>query len=78
MNGNEPAYPQALEFVPCINPSGLTKRELFASMVLQGMAASNGTDGAYYSSASSTASQAVEWADALLAELAKPTEVAHA
>lgn len=48
---------------------GLTKRELFAAMAMQGMAAQpnplNDDEAAELS---------VLWADALIAELAKPTE----
>jgi len=46
---------------------GLTKRELFAAMVMQGLAADPSCTG----EASAYAGVAVKWADALLAELAK-------
>lgn len=47
---------------------GLTKRELFAAMAMQGMAADPGTNEL---SAKDVALLSVVWADALLAELAK-------
>lgn len=45
---------------------GLTKRELFAAMAMQGLAADPEPRGGM-----EAASVAVEWADALIAELAK-------
>ena len=50
---------------------GLTKRELFAAMAMQGLLSTGANwfesqDGAHFS---------VKWADALLVELAKPQEV---
>lgn len=50
---------------------GLSKRELFAGMAMQGMAAKALTDG---SPLDALALWAVEYADALLAELAKEAE----
>jgi len=49
---------------------GLTKREMFAAMAMQGLLSTGANwfeskDGAHFS---------VKWADALLAELAKPQE----
>jgi len=41
-NGNEPAYPHHAEVKtgqPIVYDSGLTKRELFAAMAMQGMLA---------------------------------------
>ena len=68
--GNEPAYPaerddgygHVTKFC-----TGLTKRELFAAMVMQGFAAWRGPG----LPAGNEADSAVEWADALLAKLAK-------
>lgn len=70
-NANEPAYPQGHLDGPHVDPSGLTKRELFAAMLLQGVL-SNGSlvnqqDEKYVRCA-------VQGADALLTELAKPTK----
>lgn len=47
---------------------GLTKRELFAAMAMQGIAADPNCF-----NAKTCAKNAVEWADALIAELSKPT-----
>lgn len=49
---------------------GLTKREYFAAMAMQGMLASE-TEASNYGHVSLLAEQAVKRADALLAELAK-------
>lgn len=51
---------------------GLTKRELFAAMALQGMMSAEAPDVEYHADA--TARRAVGFADALLAELAKPAK----
>ena len=73
MNGNDSIYALTAEQErECSLPGGwggvgLTKRELFAAMAMQGFAACvscNGTIEAH-------AEYAVKWADALLAELAK-------
>jgi len=66
---NEPAYPFVVPDCGCgdaiTRDSGMTKRELFAAMAMQGMA----IDGELpYDSA---ARMAVKYADALIAELAK-------
>ena len=63
--GNEPAHPVAS--AGTWQFSGLTKRELFAAMVMQGFAAWRGPG----LPAGNEADSAVEWADALLAKLAK-------
>lgn len=52
--------------------SGLTKRELFAAMAMQGILANCGDVGCRAVS-EEVASQAVEDADALIAALGKPT-----
>lgn len=72
LNGMEPAFSQKSDHVRCINPEGLTKRELFAAMAMQGLLSTGANwfesqDGAHFS---------VKWADDLLAELAKPQEAA--
>lgn len=55
---------------------GLTKRELFAAMAMQGFCAVGGAWGSdTESAAAARARMAVENADALLAELAKPKAV---
>ena len=59
-NGSLPAY-------PIDNKYGLTKRELIAAMVLQGSMANSSAAG----TSESYAKEAVEFADALLEELAR-------
>ena len=59
---NEPAYPN--KFVPTLY--GLTKREYFAAMALQGMLAKYGSDYQV-----NNAKEAIYWADALIEELSK-------
>ena len=72
MNANEPAYPGVEDFkdssgiVRKINQPGLTKRELFAAMAMQGIQASCTHE---YPNAKSAAQKAVEAAEALLQEL---------
>lgn len=68
--GNEPAYPVSEEIerghlTNGYGSTGLTKRELFAAMAMQGMIAS----GRYGETVVSPVS--VAYADALLAELSK-------
>lgn len=71
-NSNVPIYP-----IP--HPSseydyfGLTKREYFAAMAMQGiLAASNTSDGGFYTpDEKNVAQRAREYADALIAELNK-------
>lgn len=58
---------------PCVDlplpeVTGLTRRELFAMQALQGLLAADGT---YIPSRVESAKRAVEFADALIAELAK-------
>lgn len=71
MSANLPAFPVPLnpgEAFRGMSPAdGLTKRELFAAMVMQGLAA----DPNCTQEAAAIASLAVAWSDALLAELAK-------
>lgn len=78
-NQNEPAYPCEIEYSGGIirgrqtgNSSGiahgLTKREWFAGLAMQGMIA---VPGHVNTTAATIATWAVEQADALLAELAK-------
>ena len=66
MNGNDAAYPN--NFVPeRYNPEfGLTKRELFAAMAMQGILLSDRA-----TSAEGRVYHAVKHADALIAELSK-------
>ena len=57
---------------------GLTKRELFAAMAMQGMlaqVAAESTPTAWDAAPEVAAAGAVRCADALLAELAKPQEI---
>lgn len=65
---NEPAYPvPGLQADPDFN--GLSVREHFAAMAMQGLVTHHGTIGPI--DLSETALRAVQMADALLAELAK-------
>jgi hypothetical protein len=71
-NGNEPAWPihphfENGNYVP--GSSGLTKREWMAAMCLQGLLARNHSSGQ-----TNNVEWAVNYADALLAELAKGGE----
>ncbi len=66
-NGNESAYPLT-EDSPKFGPRtwlGLTKREYFAAMAMQGMTSNNSI------TVETVAAWAVQYADALLAELGK-------
>ena len=71
MNGNDAAYPS--HFLPeQYNPEfGLTKRELFAAMALQGMLAEQKEDGP--NPVSLDVACAIEYADELIRQLS--TEV---
>ena len=72
MNGNDAAYP--LEIATGQYNSGLTKRELFAAMAMQGLLAS----GDKSTDADERACHAIRHADALIARLnADPAEVAN-
>ena len=63
MNGNYSAYP--LEIATVQYNSGLTKRELFAAMALQGLLSNNTQDGYWHE----FAKRAVDAADALIERL---------
>lgn len=62
---NEPAYPVA--DASCCQYGGLSKRELFAAMAMQGMRADHSATGV----PEEIARESVRLADALLKELAK-------
>ncbi len=64
IEGNKPIIPQGFSSI------GLTKRELFAAMAMQGMLA----NGATYGNHEEFATWSVKSADALLAELAKENQ----
>lgn len=68
---DDPAFPVQTVFGPDGYPhwgsNGMTKRELFAAAALQGMLATPARDGTY----ENYAYDAVHFADALIAELAK-------
>jgi hypothetical protein len=71
-NANDMAFPVVLATTRTPNDSeqlGLTKREYFAAMAMQGLCA-NSIPGSHHSF-NNTANEAVRYADALLAELAK-------
>ncbi|MBB4063644.1 hypothetical protein [Gellertiella hungarica] len=53
--------------------AGMTKREYFAGLAMQGLLGSNGNDGTYMR-ANEIVREAVWYADALIAELAKGGE----
>lgn len=67
VNGNSAAFPVLVEECQRVGETemfrGLTKRELFAAMAMQGLADEEYPEGC--------AHEAVKYADALLAELAK-------
>lgn len=68
-NANKPAMPIKIKsaFNYCSVYLGLTKREYFAAMAMQGLLAQN----SYYNSFDLLASDSVKQADALLKELEK-------
>lgn len=69
-NANEAAYPQNWA-------TGLTKRELFAAMAMQGIigqAWHPAMGCSFHCEPNETAEVALQMADALLAELANPTK----
>lgn len=74
-NGNDMAFPVVLETTRTPNDSeqlGLTKRELFAAMAMQGISANPNFFGTLFQqNPRAAADYAVDAADALLAELAK-------
>jgi hypothetical protein len=53
------------------NAIGLTKREHFAGLAMQGLCSVCDSDGCWTHNAGMTATAAIEYADALLAELDK-------
>jgi hypothetical protein len=66
MNGNDKAYPFAYEYVQdMVYSDGLTKRELFAGMAMQGMLSDPRESGDY----ATVADVAVKYADALIERL---------
>jgi hypothetical protein len=67
MNSNDAAYP--LEIATGQYSSGLTKRELFAAMAMQGILLSDRA-----TSAEGRVYHAVKHADALIAELSKEVQ----
>lgn len=72
-NGDKPAYPISEEETNRVDALvniyfGLTKREMFAAMAMQGMASYHGTQG-MGNTCSSTAERAIELADELLKQL---------
>jgi hypothetical protein len=54
--------------------TGLTKREHFAGLAMQGLCSGCDSDGCWTHDAGITAAAAIEYADALLAELSKSGE----
>lgn len=64
MTGSEPAFPHMYD-------DGLTKRELFAAMAMQGLISSNASMGDKFDPHGVIAIGAVKMANALIAELAK-------
>lgn len=69
-NPNAPAFPAGSESV-CADKRGLTKREYFAGLAMQGMlSAINGIDGSTHGQ-KHIAEKALEMAGALIAELNK-------
>lgn len=73
-NANDPAYPISPDGAFSASSTGLTKRELFAAMAMQGILSGPkdfDIDGIPKTTASGYAEVAVSLADALLAELAK-------
>ena len=77
MTAHDPAYPcETLHFTPAgyDRHPGLTKRELFAAMAMQGMLSNPAICDMTSGEASRVALWANQCADALLAELAKDGE----
>ena len=76
-NGKKPAFAKAAFYHPeggIDSPQqGLTKREYFAGLAIQGLLASPNFNWEHYEG-KDTAKDAIEIADALLAELDKPTK----
>lgn len=72
-NGQEPAFPIVIDDVSKNQfvHTGLTKREYFAGLALQGMLAVYAGNDVNLPNIDAAAKQSIEYADALLAELAK-------
>lgn len=71
-NADKPAMPIEFNGFGQYQPeahAGLTKREMFAMHAMQGLCSSANSDGEWSHDAKLAASVAVEYADALLAEL---------
>ena len=66
-NGDMPAMPLPLGSETVVGQQGLTKREMFAMAAMQGLCAHSGD----YHEFSHLASDAVNYADSVLAELEK-------
>lgn len=79
-NPNDSSYPNmpVYDGIHRLSEHGLTKREYFAAMALQGLLSNSYNDGATQplstASHDQIAQMAVSSADALIAELNKPTE----
>jgi hypothetical protein len=71
-NANRPAYPLVINHETHQPFDGLTKREYFAAMAMQGLLASCAGEHEY--PIADKIARAVEMADALLSELEKPTQ----
>lgn len=65
-NGEDMAFPMVVHDVPCAPYFGMTKRECFAAMILQGLMANP-----YYAEYTTLEESAVESADKLIAALNK-------
>jgi hypothetical protein len=69
--GNNPAFPIVTPDMPVEGSPGLTKRELLAAMAMQGYLAMYAGPDIAAPTANAVAQASVDYADALLAELAK-------
>jgi len=70
-NANQPAMPLPLGSETSSGQDGLTKREHFAAMAMQGLCHATTNNGTWAHHASTMAHTAIEYADALLSELDK-------
>lgn len=68
-NADKSAFPLPLNGIK--DEDGLTKREYFAAMAMQGVASTDGRNGSWLGSPKKLAIMAVQAADALLEELEK-------
>jgi hypothetical protein len=82
-NADMPAYPMSEEdsikwlqggFQGGSVLAGITKREHFAGLAMQGLCSACDSDGCWTHDAGITATAAIEYADALIAELSKSGE----